>query len=266
MAYNSRGLAIYAETVSADPTIASVLTEDGLNSAVSGTRVYLTVTDAGDTQGKGVVGLGNQLLSDVSWSDTLVSGVIPYSLTDGEYNAFIVTDGGKGAIRASTFIVLESGLDPVSEFFTALRLKLISSSYIASGNEVLIGLESKDPNASTLVYPRYEVLIDKDKMDGYAAQREADFSIRFNVAGYLKRDSKDVSFDDTLALIEFGMETRRLLYSFDNDKQSGNSPCSGFLFMGQFTETFYEFELFGNYSTFLMAAEAHIQISDMEVG
>jgi len=265
MAYNSRGLAVYSSTA-VDPTIVSVLTAEGGTSAVAGTRVYLTVTSAGAAQGNGVVGLGNLLLSEVSWSATLISGVIPFNLTPGEYNAFIITDGAKGALKEAAFTVSESGLDPVSQFFTSLRSKLIGSSYIASESEVLIGLESLDPNSPTLVYPRYEVLIDKDKMDGYASQRMADYALRFNIAGYLQRDSKSVAFDDTLDLIKFGMETRRLVYSMNDDKQAGNPPCDGFLYIGQFTETFYEFELFGKISTFLMACEASIQISDTEVG
>jgi len=263
VAYVSHGLVGYDAGAAPTPTIVSVLTQDGDSSAVPGTRINIVCTLAG-TDGRVV--LGNLTLVDVAWSENLVSGVIPQGMDAGVYDLFLITSDGAGAVANDVFTVLTNGLDPISQFLTALKAKLESSSHITDVANVIMGLESIDiTELADTAFPRYEMLITKDKMDGYVSQRNADFSFRFEVAGYIKREEEDITFADLKAMTAFAMDTRKLMYSFNDDKQNGASPCDGFLFMGQFTEVFYEFELMGKIGTFLLQMEAHIQLSDTEV-
>jgi hypothetical protein len=123
-----------------------------------------------------------------------------------------------------------------------------------------------DKDCEPIGFPRLEILITKDKGEGYYSQRNMNYTLRYSIAGYLVRDHLDVDIEDAVSLSAFGSEVRALNYSFLDDKQASNPPCSGFLQMGEFPEIFYEFELFPSeknaISAFIFHAEAHLEQND----
>jgi len=255
---------IFMETEGAQPSVFPQIISINLTEGAVGTRVVLQTLDAGATPGFLVI--GGLFGQDVSWSDTEVSFTVPQGLNVGDKEILLIT-AIYTSVAYSSFTVTLDGVSPVGQFFQSLRNKLINCSYIASASNVYMGYEDIDLlGKGDEFFPRYEVLVTKDKMNGYASQRESDFSLRYEIAGYLRRATDDVEMQDLIDIIEFGMETRRLNYSFLDDKQAGNSPCKGFLMLGEFSEVEYHFELFPKVSTFILAMEAQIQISDTEVG
>ena len=150
-------------------------------------------------------------------------------------------------------------------YLKALEAKLKTSVLIADPDNVVMG-DSRDILAlPDTAFPRLEVLITKVKTNGYFSQRQQMFAFRYTIAGYIRRTVDEVDFDDMVTLMDWGRQVVALNYSFLDDKQAGSSPCTGFLKMGDYPETFYDFELVDRISTFLIIdMEAQIQLSDTE--
>jgi len=155
-------------------------------------------------------------------------------------------------------------MSTIGDYLTSLQTKLQTCTLITNPDLVLMG-ESKDIfGLQDDQFPRLEVLIDKDKQEGYASQRTMNYDFRYSIAGFIRRVDDAVSFADMVTLTNFGVEVRNLNYSFLDDKQAGNPPCNGFLMMGQFTECFYEFELFPRTSAFIIVMGAFLELLDTE--
>jgi hypothetical protein len=160
-----------------------------------------------------------------------------------------------------------TGDSPIGNLLLAIQAKLATGSYVTNPNNIKMG---ESPSILDLVtsdgsnFPRFELLIEKDKSNGYLSQRQKEFSFRLSLAGYMQRDSDEVSFSDMVNLTNFGVETRSLIFSFLDDKQAGNSPCTGFSRMGEFDECFYEFEIFPKISAFAFPFEIILILTDTQ--
>jgi hypothetical protein len=153
--------------------------------------------------------------------------------------------------------------NPLTCFFKALVEKYKKNTFITNSTNVIIG-ESVDLLAldKDTEYPRMEILIDKDKSDGYQSQRDQMRSFRFNVAGYIHRENDVTTEEDMFNLMLFGMQTYALTFSFLDDKQAGKSPCQGFEMLDAYPETFYDFEMIPKITTFIFVAAAQIYLPD----
>ena len=156
-----------------------------------------------------------------------------------------------------------------SDFITSLETKLKGCSYINDPSNVLMG-ESLGLNSVTEdQFPRYEVLIDKEKWNGYISQRKVNVEFRFSICGFLfvpddRYDDKR-KFDNMRLVQDFASETRRLIFSFLDDRQAGTPPCEGFQMLGEFPEIFYDFEMFPNVIGFEARFSILVEIKDTEV-
>lgn len=152
----------------------------------------------------------------------------------------------------------------IGDYLLSLETKLKTCSVITNPALVVMGESDDILGLEDDLFPRLEVLITKDKQEGYSSQRKIDYAFRYSIAGYTRRDVDAVSFNDMVGIMSFGTEVRKLNYSFLDDKQAGNPPCTGFLMMGEFSETFYEFELFPKTNAFILEIEAKLELSDTE--
>jgi hypothetical protein len=153
----------------------------------------------------------------------------------------------------------------IGNYFSALTTKLGTCTYITDSNNIIIGESVDIAGLKSSYFPRLEILITKDKGDGYESQRRMRFQFRYSIAGYIMRNSQSVTITDVVNIMNFALNVRALNYNFLDDKQSGNPPCSGFDSLGAFPECFYEWELFGPVSAFILEIEANINTIDTEV-
>lgn len=152
----------------------------------------------------------------------------------------------------------------IGDYLLSLETKLKTCTVITNSDLVVMGESADILGLDDDQFPRLEVLITKDRQEGYASQRKIDYAFRYSIAGYTRRVSDAVSFNDMVGIMSFGTEVRKLNYSFLDDKQAGSPPCTGFLMMGEFSETFYEFELFPRTNAFILEIEAKLELSDTE--
>lgn len=155
-------------------------------------------------------------------------------------------------------------MSQIGDYLTALETKLKTCTVITNPALVLIGESDDILGLQDDQFPRLEVLISKDKQEGYSSQRKIDYAFRYSIAGYSRRSVDAVSLADMVGIMNFGTEVRKLNYSFLDDKQAGSPPCAGFLMMGEFSETYYEFELFPRTNAFILEIEAKLELSDTE--
>lgn len=155
---------------------------------------------------------------------------------------------------------------PIGQFLLALETKLQSVSDITLNANVMIGETPSLVDLPNTAYPRMEVLITKDKGDGYNAQRYINFAFRFSIAGYMKRIDDGVSFADMTRLMNFGQRTRNAVFGMLDDKQAGSLTVPGFEKFAGYPETFYEFEIFyeAELMSFILEMEAHFNLKDVE--
>lgn len=133
--------------------------------------------------------------------------------------------------------------EPFAQFMDSLEEKLTGCSFIDNSENVIVGETYDFFSLGVDDYPRLEILIDKDKGDGYYTQVGMEQSFRASVAGYLLREEEDTQKIDMYNLITFGHECRRLIYQLNIDKETGDAPCDGFIQIAGFSEIFYEYEL-----------------------
>jgi hypothetical protein len=152
----------------------------------------------------------------------------------------------------------------IATYLDSLITKLASTTLITDTNNIIVGETQDVFKLSDTQFPRLEILVAKDKCDGYVAQRKQNYSFRYSIMGMIKRTSMDTTKSDMLTLMGFGIQVRALNYQFLDDKQAGNPPSSDFTKMGEFPECFYEFEMYAPLSAFLLDMEAHFYLSDTE--
>lgn len=202
----------------------------------------------------------------VSKTDTLLTVKTPAG-TAGNVDV-VVSVGAQSDTLTSGFLYTALTLDsPIGNYLDALEAKFQESTFATTAANVVVG-ESIDLMGlarDTANFPRLEILITKDKASGYGSQRNIDFDFRYSVAGYIRRESDDVSTQDMKNIMNFGTEIRALNYQFLDEKQQGNPPCVGFSRLGEYPETFYEFELFPKITAFIFEMNALLYLSDTQV-
>lgn len=155
-----------------------------------------------------------------------------------------------------------------SDYFDTLTKKLYRSSYITDSANIIFGEYPDIQALADSFFPRVEVLLTKCKCNGYVDQRNMSWSLRYGVAGYMRRTNASelmLTATEMGDIINFGKEICDLNYEFLDDKQEGEPPCDGFMMLGEFPEIFAEFELFPKISAFVFEMEAILYLADTEV-
>lgn len=141
---------------------------------------------------------------------------------------------------------------PYSDYIKAIKVKIEQSAFITNSENILIG-ESFDllgkPDSE---FPRAEYQVRNMLGQGYYAQRLQDENVTVSIQGFMRRAQDDLLEQDMVDIINFGQEIRSLIYSFNNDKVSGNTVPKGFVQMDGYPEMWAEFEIMPKTSTFIL--------------
>jgi hypothetical protein len=111
-------------------------------------------------------------------------------------------------------------------------------------------------------FPRAELLITKQKYNGWRDQRVLDQSFRFSIGVHLRRAQDETTEEDMYTALDLGSELMSLIYDMHRAKIQGVPICDGFIQIGGFPEVFYEYELFPKITTIILLAEAEVQLQD----
>lgn len=160
-------------------------------------------------------------------------------------------------------------MSSLGNYLSSIDTKLKTSTFL-NGNNQVVFYEETDLLREDLVFPRFNVIIDKLKGDGYISQRDMEYSFRVLVCGFMRVGNLAEgsewrpSLQNVIDLTDFGANTSALLYSMLDDHQGGVNPCPGFQMFSGYPEVFYESELIPNILTFTIALEAKIINHDTE--
>lgn len=154
----------------------------------------------------------------------------------------------------------------IDDLVEAVDTKLKTCSFIADTDNVLFGEEPDSSGLNDTEFPRIETLIVKAKCDGYANQRQLQWSIRLGSAVYFR--TTNTNFTATLAefktAAQYGKEVLDKYFSFLDDTQAGNPPCDGFELVGDYPEIFIEKELIPKTVAAIVLVEIKLLLSDTE--
>lgn len=170
-------------------------------------------------------------------------------------------------------------MDSMAQWLNYLRTNYKTNNTLINGNlidpgytlddldtRVIIGETMSPEGVSWLglpdsAYPRVEILIGKIKDDGYVNQCDIHSAFRFSVAGYMLRETEATLSQDMYNLIQLGRDIKNLTMKANNDKIQGITVCDGFLYVGGYSETFFEYEIaIPKCSSFIFVAEAKVDL------
>ena len=153
----------------------------------------------------------------------------------------------------------------VSDFMASVSTKMGVGTFALPANirwgEVWAQMSLPDS-----AFPRIELNIEKLGDLEYFAQRTKTESILVSVAGYVfEEDWNEDDFDSLDAsqrLMDFAIETRKLVFSFHDDKIAGNSPANGFVQILATSEIVPDFLFAEGYGSFVFVFEAQFDKYD----
>ena len=113
-------------------------------------------------------------------------------------------------------------------------------------------------------FPRAELLISKQKYNGFIDQRIVDRALRFSIGLHIKRADNVTTDEDMYDALDLGDNLMKLIYSLHDDAIANGreSICPGFISMSGFPEIFTEYELFPKVTSVILVAEAEVQLDD----
>lgn len=155
--------------------------------------------------------------------------------------------------------------EPLADFLETLMGKYIENgTFVNDPTNIIMGESFRGiAHLDDDKFPRLELLITKLKLDGYIDQRNMNQSFRFKVLGHLRREQDETIPQDMWDAVKWGRELLKILYTLNDDRIAGNSPCEGFIQIDGFAEVDIEYELFPKTTSVLLSAEADIQLSDI---
>ena len=153
--------------------------------------------------------------------------------------------------------------EPFADFFNYLITNFKNkTTYVTNPDNIIIGETVDIAGKPDTYFPRLEVLVDKLKFDGYIDQEQIKQGFRFTVVGIFRRESNDVVAQDMFNLMGFARETIKIVNQANTDRRTGETICDGFIQIDGYPEIFMDHEMFPKTSTFVLAAEADIELSD----
>jgi hypothetical protein len=141
----------------------------------------------------------------------------------------------------------------LKEFLQELVTKLSTYPNI---KHVGIGESLDIAGISDAQFPRFEILITKDKRDGYVDQFTIAHEYRFSVGVFTRNASYTRSEQDMYDLIDIAEFVSRKILEFNIDKMSNENFLNGFVSIHGYPETFYEYELVERTNGALVTASA----------
>jgi hypothetical protein len=138
------------------------------------------------------------------------------------------------------------------------------SSYIKDADNVIIGESLSMLDKPDSFFPRAELLISKQKYNGWLDQRMLNQSFRFSIGAHLRREHDNTTEEDMFDALNWGQELMNTIYNMHETAiQDGpNTICDGFIQISGYPEIFCEYELFPRITTVILVAEAEIQLLD----
>jgi len=139
-----------------------------------------------------------------------------------------------------------------------------NSTIITNPENVIIGESLSLLDKPDSAYPRVELLISKQKYNGWLDQRILDQSFRFSIGAHLRREHDDTTEEDMFNALNWGQELMNSLYKLHEVaiQQGPEAICDGFIQMSGYPEIFCEYELFPRTTSVIIVAEAEIQLLD----
>jgi len=137
-------------------------------------------------------------------------------------------------------------------------------SYIKDSKNVVIGESLSLLDKPDSDFPRAEILIQKQKYNGWVDQRVLDQSFRFSIGVHIRRVKDETTEEDMFDALNAGQELMKTIYRMHEtviDKGAG-AICDGFIQIAGFPEIYYEYEIFPRTTTIILIAEAEIQLWD----
>lgn len=160
--------------------------------------------------------------------------------------------------------VIMSKKEPFAQFLDFIVERLKSEcTFIKNPENIIIGETVGLDLLSDEDFPRIEILIKKDKGNGYIGQRLMNSALRIDIGCHARREQDDYTVEDMYENIRFGTEVKKIIYKLHNAKLSGTHVCDGFQQMSGFPEVFYEHEIAPKISTAIVVTEAEIQLDDI---
>lgn len=158
---------------------------------------------------------------------------------------------------------MSSNLEPFAQLMEYIVDKIrTKSTFITNPENVVIGESLSLLDKPDKMFPRAELLIVKDKANGFIDQRQINHSLRISIGGHIKRDQDLTTPQDMYDAVSFGNEIMNVIYTMHEDNIQGIEICDGFIQVGGFNEIFYEYELFPRTTTVIVIAEVQIETYD----
>jgi hypothetical protein len=156
-------------------------------------------------------------------------------------------------------------LEPFSTFMEYLIKDLRAhDTTVTDPQNIVIGESMSLIDKPDSFFPRLEILITKQKYNGWIDQRNLEQAFRFSIAGHFRRDQDDVTESDMYKILDWGQSLITLIYRMhDVSVSSGQDAITpGFIQVSGYPEIFAEYELFPRISTTILIAEIEIQLRD----
>lgn len=154
-----------------------------------------------------------------------------------------------------------------SDILAAVDVKLKTCSFIKDANNVVFGTDWDVQGVEDRHFPRLETIIVKPKCNGYDSQRNMEWVLRLATTGFIRteQDKKFMNLAEAQMVTNYSKEVADKIFSFLDDKQQGNPPCRGFLYIEEFPEIYIEQEIIARTLSFAVMYGITISITDTEV-
>ena len=154
----------------------------------------------------------------------------------------------------------------LNDLITAIDTKMKTCSFISDTSNVVFGEEPDIAALPDSKLPRIETLIVKCKCNGYADQRNLQWSLRMGSAVFFRTTNSNptATLSEMLTALTYGKEIADKYFSFLDDTQAGSPPCDGFEQLGDFPEIFFEKELIPKTMAAIIYVEIELLLSDIE--